>query len=734
MKLKGKVEDIVFRNEENGYTVLNLDADGKLVTAVGIFPIISEGECLELSGEYKNNSRFGEQFCVTDVAISKPDDTMGIYRYLSSGLFKGIGEKLASDIVDKFGMKALDILENDPQKLRQVTGIGKKKVAEIIESYSKTKQMKETILFLQKQDIAMGTALKIYKKYQNETQNIVTFNPYKLVEDIDGIGFITADKIAKKLGIDAHSEFRIKAGIIYTLAESAVKGGHTCLPQNILCSEATKLLELNEEEVKNVLDNMEEVKSYVINDINYIASSVNFNTENAIATKLIRLNKMAEKWDIDIDKELIDYQKVNNIILDENQTEGIKSVFNNGVSVITGGPGTGKTTIIKGITTILSQRKKKVMLCAPTGRASKRMTEATSEEAKTIHRLLGVDFNNSNNNNTFLRQESNPLEADVIIVDEISMADIYIFNALLKAIPCGARLVLVGDKDQLPSVSCGNILSDIITSNLINVIYLNNIYRQALGSMIVTNAHKINKGEMPILKSSSDFFMSNKSDSLGILEDVLSMTKERIPKFANVSQKDIQVLAPMKKGTVGVDNLNVQLQAALNPTGSQFVYQGTIFRSGDKVMQNVNNYTVEWRKDGFSEIGTGVFNGDIGYIASILNGTVTVEFEDGKRVEYKGGDLDQLMLAYCISVHKSQGSEFPVVVLVITGGNYMIMTRNLLYTAVTRAKKMLVIIGDEISLGKMVANNFTVKRYSLLKEFLQKNKHRIELLWGKDED
>lgn len=731
MKLKGKVEDIVFRNEENGYSVLNLDADGRLITAVGIFPIISEGECLELVGEYKNNSRFGEQFCVTDVTISKPDDTVGVFKYLSSGLFKGIGEKLAADIVEKFGMRALDILENDPKKLMQVTGIGKKKVAEIIESYSSTKQMKETILFLQKYDIAMGTALKIYKKYESNTQSIVTFNPYKLVDDIDGIGFITADKIAKKIGIDARSDFRIKAGIIYTLSEGAVKGGHTCLPYNILCSEASKLLDLTEEEVKIVMDGMTEVKSCLINDINYIASQVNYNIENAIATKLIRLNMTAEKWDIDIDKELLDYQKVNNIELDVNQSEGIKSVFNSGVSVITGGPGTGKTTIIKGITTILSQRKKKVMLCAPTGRASKRMTEATGEDAKTIHRLLGVDFSAES---SFLRQESNPLEADVIIVDEISMADIYIFNSLLKAIPCGARLVLVGDKDQLPSVSCGNILSDIINSDLINVIYLSNIYRQASGSMIVTNAHKINKGEMPILKSSSDFFMSNRSDNSGILSDVLSMTKERIPSFANVSTKDIQVLAPMKKGVVGVDNLNVELQRELNPRGDQFIYQNTIFRTGDKVMQNVNNYTIEWRRDGFGERGTGVFNGDIGYIYSVINGTVAVEFDDGKRVEYKGGDLEQLMLAYCISVHKSQGSEFPVVVLVITGGNYMIMTRNLLYTAVTRAKKMVVIIGDEYSLGKMIANNFTVKRYSLLKQFLQKNKQKIELLWGKDDD
>lgn len=731
MTLRGKVEEIVFRNEENGYTVLNLDADGKLITAVGIFPIVSVGECVELEGIYKTNNRFGEQFSVINVSTSRPEDTYGIYRYLSSGLFKGIGEKLASDIVDKFGMESLDVLENAPHKLRQITGIGAKKLADIVNSYNSTKQMKEAILFLQKHDIAMGTALKIYKKYETSTQNIIEFNPYQLVEDIEGIGFITADKIAKKMGIDSHSKFRIKAGILFSLQESSVKGGHTCLPDNMLYREAARLLEVEEEEIIDVASGMDEIKEYSTAEINYIASKINYNTENAIATKLLRLNAAAEKWDMDIDSELNNYQRVNDISLDSQQTEAVKSIFNNGVAVITGGPGTGKTTIIKGITTILGQRKKKVVLCAPTGRASKRMTEATGEDAKTIHRLLGVDFAGGGG---FLRKESNPLEADVIIVDEISMADIYIFNALLKAIPIGARLVLVGDKDQLPSVSCGNILSDIINSDLIEVIYLSNIYRQAKDSMIVNNAHRINRGEMPIFKEASDFFMSNKTDSLGILDTVISMTKERIPKFANVSPLDIQVLAPMKKGLVGVDNLNVELQQALNSKGSQIVHQNTIFRNGDKVMQNVNNYTIEWKKCDYSESGMGVFNGDIGYVRSVESGVVTVEFEDGKLVEYRGAELEQLMLAYCISVHKSQGSEFPVVILVISGGNYMIMTRNLLYTAVSRAKQMVVIVGDEDSLSKMVDNNFTVKRHSLLKDLLQKNKHRIEILWGRSEE
>lgn len=731
MKFKGKVEDIVFRNEENGYTVLNFDADGNLITAVGIFPIVAEGENLEITGEFKTNSRFGEQFLVSEVTLSKPDDVMGIFKYLSSGLFKGIGEKLAWEIVKYFGVSALDVLENTPNELRKVNGIGKKKLAEIIESYKATKDMKEAILFLQKYDIAMGTALKIYKKYESNTKSIVSHNPYRLVDDIDGIGFVTADKIAKKLGIDSHSEFRIRSGIVYTLLEAAIKGGHTCLIKNELIKEASKLLELEEEEVSYILDNMEEIKTHVIADEVFVASQLNYNTENAIATKLIRLNMTAEKWNIDIDAELVDYQQVNKIALDENQTDGIKGVFNNGVSVITGGPGTGKTTIIKGITTILGQRKKKVLLCAPTGRASKRMTEATGEEAKTIHRLLGSDFSADRK---FEKNETNPLEADIVIVDEISMADIYIFYALLKAIPCGARLVLVGDKDQLPSVSCGNILSDIIGSDLIKVVYLTNIYRQASGSMIVSNAHRVNKGEMPIFKGATDFFMSNKNDNYGILSDVLSMTNERIPNFAKVSTKDIQVLAPMKKGIVGVDNLNIELQKIINPVGKEHFYQGTIFRVGDKVMQNVNNYTITWIKDWNKESGSGVFNGDIGYIIFADEKGVKVEFDDGKIVEYKGGDVEQLMLAYCISVHKSQGSEFPVVVLVVNGGNYMILTRNLLYTAITRAKKMVVIIGDEDSLKKMVSNNFTVKRYSLLKEFLQRNKNRIEMLWGKDED
>lgn len=727
MKYKGRVTDIIFANEENGYTVLNFATDDEFFTAVGIFPYVSVGEVLEISGEFKSNSKFGEQFAVESVSFARPDGIEGVAKYLASGLFKGIGEKLAAQIVGYFGLTTLDVLENRPEQLRKVPGIGKKKLAEIIESYRDTRNMREAVLFLGRYDVTMGLAMKIYRCYEDATVSVVKHNPYILVEDIEGVGFLTADRIAEKMGVDRHSPFRIKAGLLHTLSEAASKGGHTCLPKSALIDGASALMELEKEEVGEVLSGMFGVKTAETEDGELVASELNYRTENAAATKLLLLKEGADEWDMDGEKELANYEKSNSLIFHQNQREAIKSVFSSGVTVITGGPGTGKTTIIRAITAIAEQRGKTVILCAPTGRASKRMTEMTGAESKTIHRLLGVDFSDKGK---FKKNENNPIEADVVIVDEISMADIYVFGALLKSIPRGARLVLVGDKDQLPSVSCGNILSDIISSGLINTIFLTEIYRQEGTSLIVTNAHRINRGEMPLTDNKSDFFISNKTDSSDILNTVLSMIKTRIPKFANVEITDIQVLTPLKKGVIGVENMNERIQAELNPDGPEFRYKSTAFRVGDKVMQNVNNYCAAWKKFDTGEEGSGVFNGDLGAVCAVRRDGVDVLFDDGKLVSYTGSDLDELMLAYCVSVHKSQGSEFPVVILALSGANYMIMTRNLLYTAVTRAKKMAVIVGEESCIRRMVGNNYTAKRYSLLKEFLHRNRYKVESLWG----
>lgn len=730
MTYTGKVTEVIYSNEENGYTVVLFDADSDVFVAVGIFPPISEGELLKISGEFKDNRKYGEQFSVTDVEFVRPEDPYGIVKYLSSGLFKGIGEKLAKEIVDKFGSETLDILDNQPERLIEVSGIGRKKLMEIIACYEDTRRMKESILFLQKHDVPMNLALKIYRKYGDSTVDVLKANPYVLVTDIDGVGFVKADKIAINIGIPRNSEFRIAAGIKHVLSDGSARAGHTCLPQETVISEATKLLDLDKSIVENCYFGMYDLKKEEIDGQILVASSLNYNTENLIAAKLIKLNLTVQKNDVDVVKELEVFERQTNVILDVTQRAAIKSVFNNGVSVITGGPGTGKTTLIKGIVKILENRGKKAALCAPTGRASKRMMEATGVEAKTIHRLLGMD----GISNHACYDETSPLNADVIIVDEISMADIYIFSALVKAVPLGARLVLVGDKDQLPSVACGNILSDVIESGIINVVFLTEVYRQSVKSNIVSNAHRINRGEMPIVKDAKDFFMSTKTDIKGIQSDVLTMVKTRIPKFMNVTERDVQVLTPVKKTEIGVETLNALLQEELNPYGAEYKHKDEKFRVGDRVMQTSNNYQLEWtKKFGADRKGTGVFNGDIGIVTLIRKEGITVEYDDGRTVNYEGTALDELTLAYCISVHKSQGSEFPVVVLVLGRISPMLLTRNLIYTAVTRAKKMVVIIGDEATLKYAINNTYTAKRYSLLRHLLLKNRGEAEILWGIDE-
>lgn len=729
--VKGYVEEIIFRNIDNGYCVLLINAGNNLVTAVGVFPPVEEGEYLEMQGEHVVNNKFGEQFNVSECKIVQPDSVESIYRYLSSGLFYGVGEVTAKNIVNTFGARALEYIEKDPVKLSQVKGLSLKKAMAINEAFIVHKEQQATILYLQNFDISLNLALKIYKTYGDGTKRIIEKNPYQMVEDVDGVGFITADKIALKMGFDQYSRFRITAGIGHVLQEGASKNGHTYLERREVVSEVCRLLKMNEEEYRYmvdgiILDNVVMGKIVIIEEDGEecVMLTRMYENENGIARCLADMLVSAEEIDLNIDADIDEYQKSKDITLHENQIEAIKNCVKYGVNVITGGPGTGKTTIINCILTILKKQYMRTVLCAPTGRASKRLAEATGEDAKTIHRLLDLDFTGGKGHFTY--NEDTKLDADVVVVDEVSMCDEYVFYALIRAIKRGGRLILVGDKDQLPSVGAGNILSDIIASGLVPVNYLTYIYRQSDDSLIISNAHKVNEGKMPTIDNKSkDFFVDAQTDTADMLKNCIDLVTKRLPSFSKLAPKDIQVLCPMKKGVIGVENINIEMQKALNPPDSskgELRAGANIFRVGDKVIHTVNNYQMEWLSpDGLS--GTGVFNGDIGYIKEVNKSapSLKVEFDDGKIATYKQENLDEIALAYAISIHKSQGSEFPAVIIMVSGGNPFLMTRNLLYTAITRAKQIVVIEGSKESLAKMVKNDYTAKRNTLLTQFLKEN-------------
>ena len=729
--VKGYVEEIIFRNIDNGYCVLLINAGNNLVTAVGVFPPVEEGEYLEMQGEHVVNNKFGEQFNVSECKIVQPDSVESIYRYLSSGLFYGVGEVTAKNIVNTFGARALEYIEKDPVKLSHVKGLSLKKAMAINEAFIVHKEQQATILYLQNFDISLNLALKIYKTYGDGTKRIIEKNPYQMVEDVDGVGFITADKIALKMGFDQYSRFRITAGIGHVLQEGASKNGHTYLERREVVSEVCRLLKMNEEEYRYmvdgiILDNVVMGKIVIIEEDGEecVMLTRMYENENGIARCLADMLVSAEEIDLNIDADIDEYQKSKDITLHENQIEAIKNCVKYGVNVITGGPGTGKTTIINCILTILKKQYMRTVLCAPTGRASKRLAEATGEDAKTIHRLLDLDFTGGKGHFTY--NEDTKLDADVVVVDEVSMCDEYVFYALIRAIKRGGRLILVGDKDQLPSVGAGNILSDIIASGLVPVNYLTYIYRQSDDSLIISNAHKVNEGKMPTIDNKSkDFFVDAQTDTADMLKNCIDLVTKRLPSFSKLAPKDIQVLCPMKKGVIGVENINIEMQKALNPPDSskgELRAGANIFRVGDKVIHTVNNYQMEWLSpDGLS--GSGVFNGDIGYIIEVNKSapSLKVEFDDGKIATYKQENLDEIALAYAISIHKSQGSEFPAVIIMVSGGIPFLMTRNLLYTAITRAKQIVVIEGSKESLAKMVKNDYTAKRNTLLTQFLKES-------------
>jgi exodeoxyribonuclease V alpha subunit len=700
--LNGVVERVTFHNEENGFSVIKVKAKGQfdLVTCVGSLSAVNVGAVLAMKGEWKNDSKFGKQFSVIDYKETLPATVAGIEKYLGSGLIKGVGPVNAKRIVAYFKEETLDIIESQPQRLIEVTGIGSKRVAVIKKAWQDQKEIKNVMLFLQSHGVSTAYAVKIYKTYGEKSLDVVNENPYKLADDIWGIGFKTADSIAQKLGILPHSPARIRSGAIYTL--NFLSGeGHCFLTKEELIKESSNILELDSHLIEEVLKKMLEDKDLIADD-DHIYLPPLYYSELGVARKILKLAKEESKFNTSNFEVLIEkIQEENQIKYDPIQIDAAKNALASKFMVLTGGPGTGKTTTTLAIIKLFLSVGANVILAAPTGRAAKRMSEATGMESKTIHRLL--EFSPQEG---FKKNEENLINCDVIIIDESSMIDIVLMYNLLKAIPDNSNVILVGDVDQLPSVGPGNVLRDIIESKALPVVKLTTIFRQALGSMIITNAHRINKGQMPILKNDkrADCFFMEGDDQNGILETIKELCHKRLPIYYKVDPiEDIQVLCPMQRGDLGARNLNIVLQGILNPEKVEIKAAGQIFKKGDKVMQIKNNYDKN------------VFNGDIGRISEIdfEEKSLLITF-DGADVEYDVSEMDEVMLAYATTVHKSQGSEYKVVIAPIVTSHYMMLQRNLLYTAVTRAKKILVLVGSKRAIAMAVNNDKIVRRNTLL--------------------
>lgn len=725
--LAGYVEHIIYRNADNGYTVLNLVSGEDEITCVGIFSAIAEGENIEAQGEYTEHPTYGQQFKVTSFEEKAPEDEEAIERYLGSGAIKGIGLAMAARIVRRFKEDTFRIIEEEPERLAEIKGISNRKAMEIASQVNEKRDLRQAMIFLQQYGITMNLAVKVYQAYGQDVYGIIRENPYRLADDIDGVGFRTADEIAARVGIRMDSDFRVRSGILYTLLQASGEG-HTYLPETELTPRASKLLNVTAEQVeKRYMDLAIERKIILkqMEDQTQIYAASFYYMEANTATMLKRLNVSYDVSDAEIEQRIRGIEKKSGMTLDEHQVTAVKEAVRNGLLVITGGPGTGKTTTINTIIRYFELEGLEIFLAAPTGRAAKRMSETTGFEARTVHRMLELN-GGAEGSGGFERDESNPLEADVIIVDEMSMVDISLMYSLLKAISVGTRLILVGDVNQLPSVGPGSVLRDIIQSHACNVVMLTKIFRQASTSDIIVNAHKINHGEEVILDNKSmDFFFLKRYDADKIINVTLQLIKQKLPKFVNATEYDIQVLTPMRKGLLGVERLNGILQAYMNPADKskrEKEYRGTIFREGDKVMQIKNNYQIEWEirtKFGLCvDKGMGIFNGDTGIIEEINDfaETMTISFDEGRKVEYPFKLLEELELAYAVTIHKSQGSEYPAVVIPLLSGPRMLMNRNLLYTAVTRAKKCVTIVGDEQTFYEMIQNNSQQRRYSGLRD------------------
>jgi len=722
--LTGQIERITYSNEENGFTIARVKVSGRrdLVTVVGNLMSPMPGEIIKMQGEWTNHPKYGEQFKLVSYKTSVPATVYGIQRYLGSGLIKGIGPVMAGRIVKKYGKDSLDIIENEIEKLARVDGIGKKRIEMIRTAWDEQKEIRDVMLFLQTHGVSSGYATKIFRQYGNQSITVVQENPYRLAADIFGIGFVTADSIAEKLGFSKDSTLRAEAGIQYVLHQMANEG-HVYYPYELLLEKCREILQVDREIVVKALGGIVVDKKIIIEDLNDTIEEFRENNkavylekyyvcETHIAFRLkILIGAPKSFRDIDLDRAVEWVQKQLSITLAEKQLEALRCSVENKVVVITGGPGTGKTTIINAIIKIFSRLKLKIMLAAPTGRAAKRMSETTGYEARTIHRLLEFSFQKGG----FQKNEKKPLDCDLLIVDEASMIDTILMHHMLKAVPPRATFILVGDVNQLPSVGAGAILNDIIESGSVPVVKLNEIFRQAKGSRIIVNAHKINDGIIPSFKTpapsdrTNDFYFIQQEDPEKVLEIILELTRERIPRRFNFDPvEDIQVLTPMHRGVVGAGNLNKKLQEALNP-GENIIIRGDRgFRVNDKVMQIKNNYDKE------------VFNGDIGKITKIIadEQTLVISF-DGREVVYEFAELDEIVLAYAVSIHKSQGSEYPVVVIPILIQHYMLLQRNLIYTAVTRGRSLVVMVGTRKALAIGIKNNKTQKRYTYLKHRLR---------------
>ena len=730
--LAGYVEHIIYRNADNGYTVLNLVSGEDEITCVGIFSAIAEGENIEAQGEYTEHPTYGQQFKVTSFEEKAPEDEEAIERYLGSGAIKGIGLAMAARIVRRFKEDTFRIIEEEPERLAEIKGISNRKAMEIASQVNEKRDLRQAMIFLQQYGITMNLAVKVYQAYGQDVYGSIRENPYRLADDIDGVGFRTADEIAARVGIRMDSDFRVRSGILYTLLQASGEG-HTYLPETELTPRASKLLNVTAEQVeKQYMDLAIERKIILkqMEDQTQIYAASFYYMEANTATMLKRLNVSYDVSDAEIEQRIRGIEKKSGMTLDEHQVTAVKEAVRNGLLVITGGPGTGKTTTINTIIRYFELEGLEIFLAAPTGRAAKRMSETTGFEARTVHRMLELN-GGAEGSGGFERDESNPLEADVIIVDEMSMVDISLMYSLLKAISVGTRLILVGDVNQLPSVGPGSVLRDIIQSHACNVVMLTKIFRQASTSDIIVNAHKINHGEEVILDNKSmDFFFLKRYDADVIINVVLQLIKQKLPKFVDATPYDIQVLTPMRKGLLGVERLNGILQRYMNPPANDKVekeYGSTVFREGDKVMQTKNNYQLAWEirtKFGLTvDKGLGIFNGDMGIIRQINDFAeqMIIEFDEGRMVEYPYKLLDELELAYAITIHKSQGSEYPAVVIPLLSGPMMLMNRNLLYTAVTRARKCVTLVGNEVTFQQMIRNTSQQKRYSGLCDRLKEN-------------